>query len=577
LIGYRVSRRLRTGPYPNINGIEELKNNSLKQSSLVGAPMKRLIVLVPGITQNTGNWKPLKERLERETDLRGSTWLDFDRRRRVWPWSFKSPKRYAIDLRARIDNVWRTKGPFDEVLLVGHSFGGLLVRQAFLLGSGLLEEYNHKDEWCRHVKRFILFAAINRGFNPQNLNIVRFLYVALGWLMPLARRLEVGSDFITDLRLQWIRHFRELGARAPETVQLLGTRDGLVTRADSIDVTQFPNAEEIEIPGANHADIYRLDKAADEETRFKLIRDAFLKPIRAHAASATKAKKVRYVIFILHGIRANNSQWVEHARACIEARYLDVDVVPASYGYLPALDFVFPYLRRRNITWFKDKYSYYYAMYPDADFRFLGHSNGTYLLGRSLERVPGMRFTRVLLVGSVLPRKYNWAKIFDRNQITLLRNDRANRDVPVAILCSALSGLGMKDIGTAGFHGFNFNDQRTTEVFYYDGGHSEALSQTNIEKDLVGYLMKDETQSLTEEEKNILTTTHSKLRNNIPNKTFSYLSRIAPLVVSIFIVLIGFAAYTYWPSLASAKELLSNTTWAVIVGAMLLIGLVRAI
>jgi len=115
-------------------------------------------------------------------------------------------------LRARIDNVWRTKGPFDE-------------------------------------------------------------------------RLEVGSDFITDLRLQWIRHFRELGAGAPETVQLLGIRDGIVTRADSIDVTQFPNAEEIEIPGANHADIYRLDKAADEETRFKLIRDAFLKPIQAHAAA----------------------------------------------------------------------------------------------------------------------------------------------------------------------------------------------------------------------------------------------------------------------------------------------------
>ena len=524
--------------------------------------MRKLIVLAPGITQNTRGWRPLKDRLSHEVDLMGSVWLERDHR--IWPWSSKTPKAHAIELRAAIDNIWRTKGPFDEVLLVGHSLGGLLVRRAFLLGQGVLDEHQHEDEWCKHVKRIILFASVNRGFNPHNLHIIRLLYVALGWLLPLARRLEAGSDFITDLRLQWIHQFRNLGARAPEVVQLLGTRDGIVTRADSVDVTQFPNAEEIEVAGANHADIYRLDKAADKESRYALIRDAFLKPIGAHP-QPTK-KPVTHVIFILHGIRANNSEWVEQARANLVARHPSAEVVTASYGYLPALDFIFPYLRRRNIKWLKDTYSYYYALYPDADFRFLGHSNGTYLLGRSLLRVSGMRFTRVLLVGSVLSRRYNWTLVFDRKQVTLLRNDRANRDIPVGILCSALSGLGMKDIGTAGFHGFDFNDERTVEVFYYDGGHSKALAESNIDN-LVDYLMEDRAETMT----------HSELRKNTPSAGFKYLSRIAPLVCAMLVLLFGSFAWTCWPSVVSLIQLQSYASWTAIVVVALVIGLIRAI
>lgn len=348
--------------------------------------MKRLIVLVPAVTGNTSRWQPLKQRLQKEADLADATWLEWDHH--AWPWTLKTPKAFAIDLRAAIDNVWREKGPFDQVLLVGHSFGGVLVRQAFMLGCGILEDYQHEDEWCRHVKRFILFASVNRGFNPQNLHVLRFVYV-LSRLIPLnqrtlMRQLEAGSDFITDLRIQWIRHFRKLGEAAPEVVQLLGTKDGIVTRADSIDVSQFPNAEEIEIPGANHVDIYRLNRSPDIEGRYKLICDAFLKPLEGRSKS--EKKPISHVVFILHGIRANNSEWVEQARAHIVARHSNVEVVTASYGYLPALDFVLPLLRRRNINWFKDKYSYYFALYPDADFLFLGHSNGTYLLGRSLRQ-----------------------------------------------------------------------------------------------------------------------------------------------------------------------------------------------
>ncbi len=528
--------------------------------------MKKLVVVVPGIFAFMKDWLPLKNRLQKEPELAGSTWLEWHHH--AWR---KRPETYAIALRAAIDNMWRTKGPFDEVILVGHSFGGVLVRQAFLLGSGIFEDYQHQDKWCSRVRRFVLFASINRGWNPENLHALRFLYVALrpfGPLIQLHKQLEVGSDFIADLRIQWIKHFRKLEGDAPTVVQVLGTKDGIVTRSDSIDVSQFPNAEEIEIPGANHANLHRFDKSGDKETHYKLIRSAFLDTFETKPELAKK--KVSHVVFILHGIRANNSEWVEQARAHIEEIHPNAEIVTASYGYLPALDFAIPILRRRKINWFKDTYSYYYARYPDADFRFLGHSNGTYLLGRSLQRVSGMCFRRVILVGSVLPRTYDWKKVFARSQVEWLRNDRANRDFPVGILCSALRGLGMRDIGSAGFHGFDFKDERTLEVFYYNGGHSKALTETNIGP-LIRSLMTDQIDKSHDRE----------LRKNKPNPRFAFLSRFAPHIsfgaASSIAFLAAYGLYSNWGRLTSATVSLSPTALLAALGGFLIIGLIRAI
>ncbi|WP_316239247.1 lipase family alpha/beta hydrolase [Bradyrhizobium sp. SZCCHNR1015] len=528
--------------------------------------MKKLIVVVPGIFAFMKHWLPLKQRLQKEPELAGSTWLEWHHH--AWR---KRPETYAIDLRAAIDNVWRTKGPFDEITLVGHSFGGVLVRQAYLLGSGIFEDYQHKDKWCIHVRRFVLFASINRGWNPENLHALRFLYVALrpfGPLIQLHKELEVGSDFIADLRIQWIKHFRKLGDDAPAVVQVLGTKDGIVSRADSIDVIQFPNAEEIEIPGANHLNLHRFDRSADQESHYKLIRSAFLDTFETKPAPAKKM--VTHVVFLLHGIRANNSEWVEQARGHIEESHPNAEIVTASYGYLPAVDFVIPVLRKRKINWFKDAYSYYYARYPDADFRFLGHSNGTYLLGRSLQRVSGMCFRRVILVGSVLPRTYDWQKVFARSQVELLRNDRANRDFPVGILCSALRGLGMRDVGSAGFHGFDFKDERTLEVFYHDGGHSKALTETNIGP-LIRSLMTDQINRSQDRE----------LQKNKPNPRFAFLSRFAPYVsfgvASSIAFGTAYCLYSKWESLTSAIVSLSPTALLFSLGAILIVGLIRAI
>jgi len=56
-------------------------------------------------------------------------------------------------------------------------------------------------------------------------------------------------------------------------------------------------------------------------------------------------------------------------------------------------------------------------------------------------------------------------------------NHRADRDWAVALLCNALRGWAMRDIGTGGFAGFI--GYETTEVAYHPGEHGAALRPEN--------------------------------------------------------------------------------------------------
>src|SRR4051812_11023035 len=96
--------------------------------------MGQLVVVVPGIL-GPREWDNLIARLKKEEFLAGAQWLIWDHKKRFY--GLGQPERIARTLRARIDQEWAARGPFDNVILVGHSFGGLLVRRAYLLAEGV--------------------------------------------------------------------------------------------------------------------------------------------------------------------------------------------------------------------------------------------------------------------------------------------------------------------------------------------------------------------------------------------------------------------------------------------------------
>jgi hypothetical protein len=209
-----------------------------------------LIVYVGGLNEKLDRIEPLLTELAKVPELAAAD-----------HYVYSSPvKRFSRgrladrgdELAAAISNYWQTQGRPSNVLLMGHSIGGLLVRKAYLSALG-----DPTQKWVQKVSRIVLFAAPNRGIQTRSLGffvgriVSLVLSVSHGWS---AGDMLRGSPFLTNLRVQWLRTV-PLMANPPLVVQIRGTRDTAVSKADSIDLQAMPNSTSVEVYGADHRSI----------------------------------------------------------------------------------------------------------------------------------------------------------------------------------------------------------------------------------------------------------------------------------------------------------------------------------
>lgn len=466
------------------------------------APKRRLVVVVPGLGGNFKKWRRLLERLGNEEQLAESAWLLYDPHSRHLGW--RSFEDMARNLVARISEAWIRNGGFDDIVLIGHSIGGLIVRSAYITGRGAeAGRQRQVHDWSKSVSRIILLAAPNRGIARLQNPFVRAGDRILGLFprIPFTYRQALrGSVFITNLRINWIRLFTterssdSTDRSLPRVVQLIGARDKTVRRDDSLDVLAFENATAAEVPDADHDSLPDLDAARDPDARYSMIRTAILDPdelgVRPVRGQDRGDGEAAHVVFILHGIRASRiDNWLREVATEVARQYPPIEeegretpprteIIRPSYGFFSALSFTVPRVRRRNIERFQDAYTQAFARNRHATFDFIGHSNGTYMLGESLRDISAMRFRNVVLAGSVLPADYRWDEKLG-HQIERVRSERGRMDWPVGWLCSALSrGLWMRDVGTGGYSGFTRG--RVDEELFHPGGHGSMFTDENI-------------------------------------------------------------------------------------------------
>ncbi|MBC6904515.1 alpha/beta hydrolase [Saccharophagus sp. K07] len=445
----------------------------------------RLVVYVPGFRMTLQRWDPLIKRLQAESDFVDTKWKGWDHD--IGLFSTHSVMSKAVELCAVIDSEWKLAEGFDEIILVGHSLGGILVRQCYLIASGCYKN-EPKCAWAKNIKRIVLLASPNRGIDQSKFRIrlydliTRFLGV-MRFRPLIGEDLISGSDSMINLRLAWIKHMASLPAnQRPSITQILGTVDSLVTRRDSMDLEQFPNATHVSIPDVNHRQLPLMDEGPNAEMRYRFIKDALVGTVTGNSDPIPINSDKQHIIFVLHGIRAGNRGWVQALEERIRDVLPDASVITPSYGYLSALEFVVPFLHRRPIRVFQQLYCDSIIENPNARVDFVGHSNGTYILGHSLRALSAMKFDNVVLTGSVLPRDFEWREFMKGTspQVKKLRNDCANADWPVGILCKGLSGIFRNDIGTGGYEGFHHDDDNVFQYWFHKGGHSAALSEDNL-------------------------------------------------------------------------------------------------
>ncbi|MEP6820897.1 MAG: hypothetical protein ABI946_00950 [Chthoniobacterales bacterium] len=450
----------------------------------------RLIVIVPGLEAKIQKWDRLIARLKQESELAEETcvWLIYDPKAKGL--GRQRAKDMVRNLVAHIDEEWVRNNGFEKILLVGHSLGGLVVRGAYVTGRGANPDQPQAHDWAPKVSRIVLLAAPNRGVEKLPFGLARVSDWLLRQMPSLAftyQDLMRGSNFVTSLRINWIRLFAAKNgetATLPDVVQLLGVHDTIVHRDDSVDVLSFSTAIAGEIPDADHKSLPDLDSASDPDGRYLMLKTAILDPknlpVHGQQANVPTKPTFSHVVFVLHGIRASNiANWLrEVAKEVMRVYPPDTDVRRPPYGYFTALSFVLPRVRRRNIRIFQDAYTEALAASPNAIFDFIGHSNGTYMLGESLRDVSGMSFRNVVVAGAVLPSDYPWAGKLGV-QVDRVRSERGQKDWPVGWLCSALNGgLGMTDVGTGGYTGFVRG--QVEEEQYSPGGHGGMFNEENI-------------------------------------------------------------------------------------------------
>jgi alpha-beta hydrolase superfamily lysophospholipase len=380
-------------------------------------------------------------------------------------------------------NAWDLVEKPDSIVLIGFSMGGLLVRYAYLFHSGSFMPEPSRP-WAAKVKRIVLLGTPNSGFERRRLPLPMRLGLTAARLAPSLTvfDVEAGSAFLTDLRLRWVRHFQDDSVRHPPVVQLLGSDDNLVSRDDSLDIEAMPSSRHETVPNSRHSTVIQVDDPTFGAERYALLREAVFDEVipTEPPGLLPEAEQSRPVVFVLHGIRSGRRGWVDELKTMLSSRTENPYVVAPSYGYFSALSFALPYRRVSNMRWFLNKYSSELVRRPHSTMSFVGHSNGTYILGTALHAVPSLQFDRIFLAGSVLPRTYDWSSRFNDHQVAQLRNDCASQDIPVLWLCSALRSLRQRDVGTAGVDGFDDLDERSTEYSYVHGGHAAALSDAHL-------------------------------------------------------------------------------------------------
>ena len=400
-----------------------------------------------------------------------------------------------------------------EIIIIGHSIGSVIARKLYLVACGGCELVNtnfndiHNNTpkvWVKHVSRIVLLAGTNRGWSINShlytkTAILAKIGVFVGMILRLAGiellifRMKRGSSFMTEFRIQWITMLRNSQLKNTTSVpiiQLLGTKDDIISPEDNIDVFADRDFIYLEVPNSDHTTVLNVVGENYEKKRREVFESAITQSIEALRDSHILAldqttlivdPKVTDVVFVIHGIR-DTGYWTQKIARRVKAIGDKLEgkkfaTETSTYGYFAMLPFLVPFVRRRKVEWLMVQYTENFLLYPNADFSFVGHSNGTYLLAKSLKEYPFCKFKNVVFAGSVVQKGFEWKRLIEEKRVKRVYNLVATSDWVVAIFPKAFQTLKLQDIGSGGFDGFKEELNSDYQLKYVKGGHGSAINE----------------------------------------------------------------------------------------------------
>lgn len=430
-------------------------------------------------------------------------------------------------------------GTFERIVIVGFSLGGVFARRLFLTAAGnpagfqaeATLEGAHSRPWASRVERLVTISAFNRGWQVTGRSdwyssFILNLFGLIGHLSPGDWRptlfdARLGAPFIVQTRLHWMAYRRlHAGVRSkviaesqlpvhgikdPIVVQLVGRQDSFTSPLDLVDVAvdgYDPSAPQhgrryfyVEMLNTDHDHATVFTGTADGNARRTLFINALTQSSPGLEKIASDPSlladdipqidsSVTDVVFIMHGIR-DDGFWTHHIAKVIREHAASsapsIRARTPSYGYFAMLPFILPWIRRQKVEWLMDQYVGSRAQFPNAEFNYVGHSNGTYLAARGLKDYADARFKHVFFAGSVVRRDYDWLSLVRNGRVGKIHNVPAAADWVVALLPKSVERWKKIDLGGAGFDGFDQagkDPNITQSIGFANGKHSAAITET---------------------------------------------------------------------------------------------------
>jgi len=176
---------------------------------------------------------------------------------------------------------------------------------------------------------------------------------------------------------------------------------------------------------------------------------------------------------MIHGIRDVASPWYSKTTQALENE-AGTKVIGVRFGYYNVLSFLAPIdMTQGPFNKLLKTYDSVRERYPRARVSVIGHSFGTYLLGRLLLE-KNAKIWRIILCGSVLRSDFPWSDVVEKLEPDFAILNECGKQDPFPNLAKALSSR----YGNAGTHGFD--DNVYARDVHFSGGHSLFFAPTHI-------------------------------------------------------------------------------------------------
>ena len=188
----------------------------------------------------------------------------------------------------------------------------------------------------------------------------------------------------------------------------------------------------------------------------------------------------RKVVVSLHGIRTRGLWQKDLSPLLSEQGWI---YYPLDYGWFSVLFFIPSVPRKRKIEWFRERYREIRNRYPDVIPSIIAHSLGSWIVCKAIFKYENLRFDKVILAGSIVPDNFDWKTVYERNQVTAVRNDCGKKDI-----WARFSKFFAWGTGRSGFRGFSQKGDYVIEHLYSEYGHSSAFGYDHYLGEWVPFL-----------------------------------------------------------------------------------------